>query len=48
MFTKNSQFQKKFTKGEKETIKKDKLGPLARKAAQIDHKRNLENFNRFN
>jgi len=24
------------------------LGPLARKAALVDHKRNLESFNRFN
>ena len=48
MFSKNKDFQRKLTSKEKETIKKDQLGPLARKAAQIEHKRNLENFNRFN
>lgn len=27
-------------------IKRDSLGPLARKAAMIEHKRVLQNFNR--
>ena len=33
---------------EKDKIRKDRLGPLARKAALLEHKRSLENFNRFN
>jgi hypothetical protein len=33
MFTKNKQFQRKLSSKEKDEIKKDELGPLARKAA---------------
>lgn len=29
-------------------MRKDRLGPLVRKAAQIEHKRALQDFNRFN
>lgn len=29
-------------------MRKDRLGPLARKAALLEHKRSLQNFNRFN
>jgi len=36
------------TAGEKKKGRHDRLGPLARKAAQVEHQRALENFNRFN
>jgi len=36
------------TNKERELARKDRLGPLARKAAMIEEKRNLEKFNRFN
>ena len=46
-FSKNKPFQKKLTKGERELVQKDRLGPLARKAAEIEHQRTLQDFNRF-
>ena len=33
---------------EKDKLRKDRLGPLARKAALLEHKRSLQDFNRFN
>ena len=35
------------TNKERELAKKDRLGPLARKAALVEHKRTLQEFNRF-
>lgn len=29
-------------------MRKDRLGPLARKAAMLEHQRALKDFNRFN
>ena len=50
MFKKDSEkpFQKKLTNSQRKELKRDQLGPLARKAAIAEEKRNLENFNRFN
>lgn len=45
---KDRQFQKKLTDKERMQVKRDQLGPLARKAAMIEQKRVLQNFNRFN
>jgi len=35
-------------KQERLDSRKDRLGPLARKAALLEHKRTLDTFNRFN
>lgn len=45
---KNKGLQRKHTKIEKKQIRRDELGPLARKAEELEHRRNLESFNRFN